>query len=150
MKVLLNALIIIIIAHIILINMEDNNSVIELMNKSDTPSSISVTSKLDYLLDEDDDTDNLLEFLNTQEMLIKPSNYYEEENKLKEVEKSNVKDLNKYFHVSDNDEIKLKPNKSLHNNTIDWQYKDEQVGNGGEFIEGVTAFDGVMDDYATI
>ena len=148
MKVLLNALIIIIIAHIILLNIEDNNSVIELMKKVEP--STSLNSKLDYLLDDDDESDNLLEFLNTQEMLVKPSNYYEEENKLNEVEKSNVKDLNKYFHVSDDDEIKLKPNKSLHNNTIDWQYKDEQVGNGGEFIEGVTAFDGVMDDYATI
>lgn len=148
MKVLLNALIIIIIAHIILLNIEDNNSVIELMKKVEP--STSLNSKLDYLLDDDDESDNLLEFLNTQEMLVKPSNYYEEENKLNEVEKSNVKDLNKYFHVSDDDEIKLKPNKSLNNNTIDWQYKDEQVGNGGEFIEGVTAFDGVMDDYATI
>lgn len=148
MKVLLNALIIIIIAHIILLNIEDNNSVIELMKKVEP--STSLNSKLDYLLDDDDESDNLLEFLNTHEMLVKPSNYYEEENKLNEVEKSNVKDLNKYFHVSDDDEIKLKPNKSLNNNTIDWQYKDEQVGNGGEFIEGVTAFDGVMDDYATI
>lgn len=148
MKVLLNALIIIIIAHIILLNIEDNNSVIELMKKVEP--STSLNSKLDYLLDGDDESDNLLEFLNTHEMLVKPSNYYEEENKLNEVEKSNVKDLNKYFHVSDDDEIKLKPNKSLNNNTIDWQYKDEQVGNGGEFIEGVTAFDGVMDDYATI
>ena len=50
----------------------------------------------------------------------------------------------------DDDEIKLKPNKALDNNTIKWQYKDEQVSNGGEFINGVTAFDGVMDDYATI
>jgi len=147
MKVLLNALIIIIIAHIILVNTEDNNSVVEL-NKVEVP--MSVTSKLDYLLNDDDETDNLLEFLNTQEMSIKPSNYYEEENKLNEVEKPNIKDLNKYFHVSDDDEIKLKPNKSLNNNTMNWQYKDEQVNNGGEFIEGVTAFDGVMDEYATL
>lgn len=145
MKVLLNALIIIVIAHIILVNMEDNDSVFELMNKSKNSS-----STLDYLLDDDDETDNLLEFLNTQEMSVKPSNYYEEENKLKDVEKSNVKDLNKYFHVSDDDEIKLKPKKALNNDTIEWQYKDEQVSNGGEFIEGVTAFDGVMDDYAKI
>lgn len=90
MKVLLNALIIIVIAHIILVNMEDNDSVFELMNKSKKSN-----STLDYLLDDDDETDNLLEFLNTQEMSVKPSNYYEEENKLKDVEKSNVKDLNK-------------------------------------------------------
>ena len=107
-------------------------------------------TKLNYLLEDDDDSDNLLEFLNTQEMLIKPSNYFEEENKLKEVEKSNVTDLNKYFHASDDDELKLKPNQSLNNETIEWQYKDEQVSNGGEFVNGVTAFDGVMDDYATI
>tara|TARA_B110000977_G_scaffold198787_2_gene284476 strand:+ start:381 stop:827 length:447 start_codon:yes stop_codon:yes gene_type:complete len=148
MKVLLNALIIIIIGHIILVNIEDNSSVVELMNRA--ASKKSIDSKLNYLLEDDDDSDNLLEFLNTQEMLIKPSNYFEEENKLKEVEKSNVTDLNKYFHASDDDELKLKPNQSLNNETIEWQYKDEQVSNGGEFVNGVTAFDGVMDDYATI
>ena len=147
MKVLLNALIIIIIAHIILVNIEDNNSVIELMKKE---SSRSAHSNLDYLLDDDDESDNLLEFLNMQDMPVKPSNYYEEENKVTETEKNNVKDLNKYFSSMDDDEIKLKPNKALDNNTIKWQYKDEQVSNGGEFINGVTAFDGVMDDYATI
>lgn len=148
MKVLLNALIIIIIGHIILVNIEDNSSVVELMNRA--ASKKSIDSKLNYLLEDDDHSDNLLEFLNTQEMLIKPSNYFEEENKLKEVEKSNVTDLNKYFHASDDDELKLKPNQSLNNETIEWQYKDEQVSNGGEFVNGVTAFDGVMDDYATI
>ena len=170
MKVLINTLIIIIIAHIVLNNLEVDDKI----ENYETDN-----NRLRFLLDDeqDDKTESLLDFMKEQDH-VKPSNYFEEEDEAGDMSTNtpnfdtNVVDMNKYFQrnydsiTKDNKPVKQEPEietvDTMSNNVcflndqdngctisnVQWKYKDEQVQNGGQFVNGVTAFDNLGDEYA--
>ena len=189
MKVLLNALIIIIIAHVIITKLENSRIPVGIMENLYNQSN----QQIEYLLDEEENFTNsfsnssdLLEYMNSQSLdeepfstsvaqereivntppdkMIYASNYYEEDAGEGEPSNPNFKpgvtNLNKYFHTNKPKEITQVDQMSqqpcfLNNDdngctmsNVRWKYKDEQVQNGGDFLSGVTAFNGMDDSYA--
>lgn len=189
MKVLLNALIIIVVAHIILSNIEEEFTTgltYRLLGKSD--------EKLDGVEEtvvEEEEIENfqndLLEYMNNVDYevepyqnsvandlvntppnkMIQPSNYYEEEvDKIDNGEPANpnfkpgITNLNKYFtslkpqELTPVDKSTNEPffvedkDNGCATSSLRWKYKDEQVQNGGDFLDGITAFNDGDDAYA--
>ncbi len=178
MKVLLNALILIIVAHIVMKNIEEGMTNYEIQEN---------LNHMEEVIEEEEEIeefgDDLLEYMQSVDYevkpfqnsiintppnkVIQPSNYYEEEiDKIDNAEPSDpnfqpgITNLNKYFTslkpkdtipidktsnepfiVSDNDN-------GCSTTNLRWKYKDEQVQNGGDFLEGVTAFNDMDDGYA--
>tara|TARA_B100000780_G_scaffold19544_1_gene12624 strand:+ start:1561 stop:2211 length:651 start_codon:yes stop_codon:yes gene_type:complete len=186
MKVLINALIIILILHFIIKNFEDGLVTgydPYILNSS---SDLTEDMRLQYLMDDEGDLDlhqsnnnDYLQFMETEDtrtddgiMKVKPQNFYEEVENKPNFE-SNVTDISKYFqtnydsivvkNIGNDKKIKEPIEKDPISKThcyiddkdngctisnVEWKYKDERVQNGGDFVDGVTAFDGIGLDYA--
>lgn len=178
MKVLLNALILIIVAHIVMKNIEEGMTNYEIQEN---------LNDVEDIIEEEEEIENfdndLLEYMQSVDYevepfqnsilntppnkMVQPSNYYEEEvDKIDNGEPANpnfkpgITNLNKYFTtLKPTDTIPIDKNSNepfiVEDNdngcattNLRWKYKDERVQNGGDFFQGVTAFNDMDDGYA--
>ena len=121
---------------------------------------------LQFMETEDDKASNKL-------MKVKPNNFYEESESTPNFG-TDTTDISKYFqtnydsivakNLGDSNKKKKEPieqdsiskthcyiddkDNGCTMSNVNWKYKDEQVQNGGDFIGGVTAFDGIGSEYA--
>ena len=169
MRVLLNALIIIIVVHILLDNLDPESAEHNEHNghNENFESFTSEQTRLDYLLDDSDTKEDLLDFMKAQDVL--PANYYKNANNVPNFD-TNVTDLNKQFGTNyeaiNNFEQPTERAATVIDpvskstcflnecddkqtiSNVQWKYKDEQVQNGGVFVDGVTGFDNLGDNFA--
>ena len=134
---------------------------------------LHVNNNNDYLQFMETEDDKVTDKVTDKLMKVKPNNFYEESESAPNFD-TNVTNISKYFqtnydsivakNLGDNKKKKKNPieqdpiskthcyiddkDNGCTMSKVNWKYKDEQVQNGGDFIGGVTAFDGIGLEYA--